>query len=1458
MSKKLIYFVCFVFAFVLCGSIASGQENQLTNGEFDDGLDSWWSYGSTGFTYEVVSDAGLSGTNALMFDVTDASATASIGIAHGDFILRPGVTYPIGFTAKAEQDRQLVVLLQGSVNGTWPDYVFEVVDLTTTAQDYVIEYTHSGDIIGDDAGESLSLYLMLKGQWWPTTGSDLNTKVWFDRVYFGSDVFFMEGAGYLWNGSAADGLWDTPANWTVTNSTWTWPNEEAAAANAIDPNAATKWTNADTLGIYILNGDAVTHNGWLAIQGEPDGSTIGMLTLNNGSSLTLNGRLATSTTSGMLGRGQINILGGSTVIITDGKDLRIADDNNNRGTLNIVDSTVDISDDLITDSGEGHITISGSSIVNADDIVIADPNNGVGFLDISGTSVVTVVDDLRIDEGVGYITISGDAIVSVDDEIYVGDNVTGLGYLDISGNAIIIDVDDLRIDDGEGHITISGNASFSCDDIQVANKPTSLGTLDISGNAWLYVHDDFSAGEDGIGTASISGDAVVFVRDLLYVAHDAGEGTLNISDNATVNILDDLNVGNAGGVTATLNISGNPNISVRDDLLMNDDDDGVPSNSKITMDGGTVYIGDQTSINDDNSGMAEFIMNGGSFYSDDDIYVSDNLNGTAHLTVNGGSMITGDGLKLGESGGEDIGQARVFINGGLLQAEWLGIDITDSQIVYSGGEFRIADVNEAEMQQLITDGTIVPTGAYSIATDGNYTVLSTLSAAAAKFPSPADGASDVLIGSSVSWTPGNTAETHDVYFDTANPPALIGNQAEASYYPGLLQADTTYYWQIDEVEADGTTKHAGSVNSFTTGISNVAMQIRIKASSDDTESDINGDNSLDSGDLEIPYDGDPTPDEIQVIGLRFADVGLAKGTAITSAAVQFSEEDSDNQRHAGQVHIIIEGQLNPNPDTFVDANDAVADRQPRTAAMVEWDPPSWGPLNAERPEARTSDVSSIIQELIDQDGWAIGNALVLILSDNPDNPSVGMREARSFDGAGGNAERRPTLHLTAVSDIATGPSPANGATDVPITDTILSWWPGVGAVSHDGYIGTSSPPPLLGNTPDITFDPGVLRPSMTYYWQADAVDADGTKHAGQIWSFTTESGFAKNPSPADGAIAIGLDKVLSWTPGVTAATRDIYFGTTSPPPIVGNQADGSFDPGALALDTTYYWQVDEIEADGTKYPGEIWSFTTPPRGIGLVIREWWLGISGTSISNLTDNSRYPGSPNGSEYVTSFEGPTDWNDNYGSRLSGWLYPPATGDYTFWIATDDNGELRLSTDADPANAVSISTVSAYTSAGDFDDGDVTPSGPIPLVAGQNYYIEALMKEGGGGDNIAVAWQGPGIPERVIISGDYVGPSPYPPLEARSPNPADGTVEVAKTLTLSWASGGTAASHDVYFSADQQAVIDGTALIGNQAETSYSPADLDKGATYYWRVDEVEADGTTKHAGDVWSFTVTSLGR
>jgi hypothetical protein len=402
------------------------------------------------------------------------------------------------------------------------------------------------------------------------------------------------------------------------------------------------------------------------------------------------------------------------------------------------------------------------------------------------------------------------------------------------------------------------------------------------------------------------------------------------------------------------------------------------------------------------------------------------------------------------------------------------------------------------------------------------------------------------------------------------------------------------------------------------------------------------------------------------------------------------------------------------------------------------------------------------------------------------------------------------------------------------------------------------PPAFLGDTTQVSFDPGALQLSTTYYWQVDTVEADGTIRTGAIWSFTTPLGEATQPDPADGAEVFIGGTVLNWLPGITADTHDVYFGTTSPPPLIGNQTDPSFDTGILQAETVYYWQVDEIEAAGTTvYTGDIWSFKTPRPGTGTIVREVWEGINGTEVALLTGSPDYPGNPTFSDEVTMFDAPVDFADNFGSRLHGYLHPDTSGDYTFWIATDDNSELWLSTDESPANAVLISTVSAWAGHLDFDDDDVTPSGPIPLEGGQKYYIMALYKEGGGGDNCAVAWEGPDSPARAVIHGYFL--SPYVPFKNTQPDPADGLDGVSKTLTLSWLPGGTAASHDVYFSIDSAAVSDGTALmILDQAETSYTPAGLEKGATYYWRVDAVEADGTTTYTGDVWSFTVTTLGR
>ena len=188
MNKRVCCFVVFALMSELVVSCVWSQENQIINSEFDDGLNAWGSYGAAGFTIEVVRDAGLSGKNGALLDVTDASAGGAIGLAQSGLLLEPGVTYPIGFTARAEQDREMVLLLQTNLNSvSWPTQVNQKMNLTTKPQEYFFEYTHSGNTYGDEAGETVTLYLMLKGAFWPMVGDDLNKKVWFDRVYFGAE-----------------------------------------------------------------------------------------------------------------------------------------------------------------------------------------------------------------------------------------------------------------------------------------------------------------------------------------------------------------------------------------------------------------------------------------------------------------------------------------------------------------------------------------------------------------------------------------------------------------------------------------------------------------------------------------------------------------------------------------------------------------------------------------------------------------------------------------------------------------------------------------------------------------------------------------------------------------------------------------------------------------------------------------------------------------------------------------------------------------------------------------------------------------------------------------------------------------------------------------------------------------------------------------------------------------------
>ena len=148
-----------------------------------------------------------------------------------------------------------------------------------------------------------------------------------------------------------------------------------------------------------------------------------------------------------------------------------------------------------------------------------------------------------------------------------------------------------------------------------------------------------------------------------------------------------------------------------------------------------------------------------------------------------------------------------------------------------------------------------------------------------------------------------------------------------------------------------------------------------------------------------------------------------------------------------------------------------------------------------------------------------------------------------------------------------------------------------------------------------------------------------------------------------------------------------------------------------------------------------------PTGTSTVLVEYWGGIAGNAVSDLTASPNFPSSPTARFFTNSaFEVYHNYGDNYGARYRTLLVPSVSGDYKFWIASDDSGELWFSTNSNPAAKARIAYNTSYASYRQWTKFTSQRSSSIPLVAGRRYYMEALQKEGTSGDHLSVAWAGP----------------------------------------------------------------------------------------------------------------------
>jgi len=298
--------------------------------------------------------------------------------------------------------------------------------------------------------------------------------------------------------------------------------------------------------------------------------------------------------------------------------------------------------------------------------------------------------------------------------------------------------------------------------------------------------------------------------------------------------------------------------------------------------------------------------------------------------------------------------------------------------------------------------------------------------------------------------------------------------------------------------------------------------------------------------------------------------------------------------------------------------------------------------------------------------------------------------------------------------------------------------------------------------------------------------------------------YAFGPSPSDGVLHEDTWASLSWRPGDDAASHDFYFGENfndvndgAEGTFYGNQTSTFFVVGfpgfpyaeGLVPGTTYYWRVDEIEADGTTiHKGEVWSFMVPPK-----------------------TAYYPEPADGAESVDP-NVELSWTAGFGAKLHYAYF----GD-NFDDVNNAAGELPKGTTTYTPGTLKFAKT-YYWRVDEFD--------AIETYKGE---VWSFTTEGGVG----------------------------------SPDPSNGAVDVQHTPVLTWSPGFYAASHQVYFGTDKEAVRNadtgspeykGT---GNLGSESYEPEKLLWDINYYWRIDEVNnTNPDSPWVGPVWSFTTANF--
>jgi hypothetical protein len=420
--------------------------------------------------------------------------------------------------------------------------------------------------------------------------------------------------------------------------------------------------------------------------------------------------------------------------------------------------------------------------------------------------------------------------------------------------------------------------------------------------------------------------------------------------------------------------------------------------------------------------------------------------------------------------------------------------------------------------------------------------------------------------------------------------------------------------------------------------------------------------------------------------------------------------------------------------------------------------------------------------------------------------------------------------FTAAPVAAWAPAPGDGAAYVA-SNSALSWTAGMGATTHDVYFSSDRAAVESGaadtqkaaKQPTTTYTPTGLEAGKTYYWRVDEVQPSGTKVTGPVWSFTVRPVVAKSdPS------LVGWWKMDDEKSGVAVdySGYDNYGTLMGGPKFVeGYLGDAlSFDgvddfvncgnnaslTNVDSVSVTAWIQMNVVSRDQKIASDQ--NGSTGGYKLGVYSSNNMVEFEIRSAANAaTLNRTAPG---------------------GTVLQAGVWYHVVGVYEKGKALRTYVNGKLDRELATAEVAGISTGALML-------GREAPAGAYwwnGLMDDVRIYNKALTSE----------------EIQKVMQGD--------PLLAWDPQPAsNASVDIRGATSLTWMAGEQAAQHDVYLGQDKDAVksADATSPLyqGRQTSTSFA---LDGkvefgGGAYFWRIDEVEADGATVHKGIVWSFSI-----